>query len=82
MDDLARAIGAGARRERVRAGLTQDDVAEALGLDRAVIARIEAGTRPLKLDSELEALCDAIGTTVARLLLDATPDQKARFGYR
>ena len=50
--DLGRAI-AGARRER---GLTQEKLAEELGIDRSYLAKMETGQSSLALERSLRAL--------------------------
>lgn len=50
--DLGRAI-AGVRGER---GLTQEDLAKALVIDRGYLARLEAGASPLVLERSIRAL--------------------------
>jgi len=47
--------------------LTQGDMAEALGINRATYINIEAGRRKLALD-ELEKLCDKLGVTPSDIL--------------
>jgi transcriptional regulator with XRE-family HTH domain len=50
--DLGRAI-AGARRER---GLTQERMAEELGIDRSYLAKMESGRSSLAIERNLRAL--------------------------
>jgi transcriptional regulator with XRE-family HTH domain len=50
--DLGRAI-AGVRAER---GLTQEDLAKAIDVDRGYLARLEAGASPLVLERSIRAL--------------------------
>jgi len=55
------------RRAREAAGLTQEDVARALGVSRSAVAQIEAGRR--RVDSiELSKIARLLGRSVAELL--------------
>jgi transcriptional regulator with XRE-family HTH domain len=67
--DIGRAI-AGVRAER---GLTQAQLAEALGIDRAYLARLESGADQLVLERTLLAL-RRMGATVTVSLPDEEPD--------
>lgn len=53
--------------ERVKAKLTQDDLAEKLGVTRASIMRWEAGDTPLKV-SLLVAMADLFGCSLDYLM--------------
>jgi transcriptional regulator with XRE-family HTH domain len=57
--DLGRAI-AGVRAER---GLTQEELGRTAGIDRAYLARLEAGASPLVLERSIRAL-RRMGATV------------------
>ncbi|MBT0771759.1 helix-turn-helix transcriptional regulator [Kineosporia sp. J2-2] len=81
-DDLARTVGAAIRFRRSLADLTQDQLAERLGVDRAVVSRIESGARAVRLDGELVRLCAALNCTLRQLLTDATPAQRAALGVQ
>lgn len=62
-DDLAarrQALGDQLRDARLAAGLTQEQVALATGIDRPSVVRIERGQQDAKL-STLLRLCDALG---------------------
>jgi transcriptional regulator with XRE-family HTH domain len=63
---LARAIAA----ERVRAGMSQRQLAERLGMSRQTVTTIEAGQRGI-LVRDLVAICQALGVTLAELARDA-----------
>lgn len=67
--DLGRAI-AGVRAER---GLTQAQLAEELGIDRAYLARLESGADQLVLERAILAL-RRMGATVTVSLPDEDPD--------
>ncbi|MBJ7532874.1 helix-turn-helix transcriptional regulator [Rhodomicrobium vannielii ATCC 17100] len=43
--DVRRLVGENVRRYRLAAGLTQEQVAERMGVDRAYVSSLEAGTR-------------------------------------
>lgn len=75
---VARAI----RMRRGAADLSQQELADALGVDRAVVSRIESGERAIRLSDELVAVCGALGCTLRQLLMDATPEQRRVLGVR
>lgn len=58
---------------REKAGMYVRDAAEASGIDRSVITRIELGQRPCRV-AELAALADAYGIDRAALFHTATAD--------
>ncbi|MFE7754343.1 helix-turn-helix domain-containing protein [Streptomyces sp. NPDC057429] len=62
-----RAIGDQIRTARESAGLTQQQVAERIGMDRATYNRIEQGHAAALIDS-LIRIADAIGTELADLV--------------
>jgi transcriptional regulator with XRE-family HTH domain len=53
-NDLNHQIGAALRQARLSRGVTQDDLARLLAVDRVTISRYEHGTRPLPLASLLQ----------------------------
>ncbi len=53
-NDLNHQIGAALRQARLSRGVTQDDLAQLLAVDRVTISRYEHGTRPLPLASLLQ----------------------------
>ncbi|WP_432830237.1 helix-turn-helix domain-containing protein [Dactylosporangium sp. CA-092794] len=60
-------VGDRIRAARVAAGLTQGDLGERIGLDRTMVAKIEAGTR--RIDAlELVRLSSALGLSMAHFL--------------
>ena len=67
--DIGRAI-AGVRAER---GLTQAQLAEELGIDRAYLARLESGADQLVLERAMLAL-RRMGATVTVSLPEEDPD--------
>ncbi|KZC95796.1 helix-turn-helix domain-containing protein [Clavibacter tessellarius] len=68
------AVGLGRRihDERERAGLSQGQVASAIGLDRTAVNKIEAGIRKVTA-LELAAVADVLGMRMARLLEEPLP---------
>jgi transcriptional regulator with XRE-family HTH domain len=64
-------VGRRLRRVRTEAGLTQQDLADAVGLSRASIANMEAGRQPFPAHM-LFALARALDVTVENLLPDTS----------
>jgi Zn-dependent peptidase ImmA (M78 family)/DNA-binding XRE family transcriptional regulator len=56
-------IGARVRRARETRGLSQVDLAAAIGMSQAAVSNLEAGSRPMKVD-ELVAITRALGEDV------------------
>jgi transcriptional regulator with XRE-family HTH domain len=63
------AVGGRMRQLRMRAGLTQEAVAEAAGLTRQFYLAVEAGRRTLSLDNVF-AIADALGADPRDLFTD------------
>lgn len=61
------AIGSNVRAERARQKLTQERLAEQVGLDRKTISRIENGAHATLLD-HLILIADALGVPLADLV--------------
>lgn len=57
------------RQARIKAGLTQSALAEAIGCSQSDISRIESGERDITLE-RLKAIAAALGVPVAQLLAD------------
>ena len=57
---------------RKRRSITQEELAEALGLDHSTIAKYELGTRSVKIDT-IRKMCDYFGCTMDYLM--AQPEQ-------
>lgn len=57
------------RQARIKAGLTQSALAEAIGCSQSDISRIESGQRDITLE-RLKAIAVALGVPVAHLLAD------------
>lgn len=73
--DLRSVLAGAIRAERLRSGLTQDQLAADLGWSRTVITMIEARQRAVTAE-ELPALCRALNVTLAQLLRDADRDDR------
>ncbi len=69
MSDVRRILGANLRRERKRAGLTQEQLSAATGLPRATITRIEKGYREPRV-STLLSIAAALDAPLVCLLTD------------
>jgi transcriptional regulator with XRE-family HTH domain len=65
--DVRRHVGARVLSLRRQAGLTQEQLAEAIQVDRRAIGRVENGAVSVRLD-QLTAIARAIGVPVWRLL--------------
>jgi transcriptional regulator with XRE-family HTH domain len=59
---IAAAIGETLREARAAAGITQADVADAVGVSRQLYADIEAGKTALRMD-QLDGIARAVGVT-------------------
>jgi transcriptional regulator with XRE-family HTH domain len=77
-DALALTLARAIRAERTRAGLTQAQLGERLGVHAVTVSQIENVTRRVYVD-ELPAICDALGVTLAQLL-DRAPDARRSLG--
>jgi transcriptional regulator with XRE-family HTH domain len=77
--DLRKILAGAVRAERSRAGLTQGQLAQALGWERHAVTAVEAGARAVGVH-ELPSLCRALGVTLDRLLVDADPDDRDAIG--
>lgn len=65
--EARRALGVRIQAARVRADLTQEKLAEATGIARSTLQRIEAGTNDAKI-SHLLLIARAVGTPLRDLL--------------
>lgn len=79
MDRLAGAVGRAIARNRMAAGLTQEQVAEALGIGNEAVSRIERGLVMPNV-ARLMELADTFGCDVADLLTEvsARPGDQAK----
>ncbi|MEN9805957.1 MAG: helix-turn-helix protein, partial [Pseudomonadota bacterium] len=68
--ELAARIGAHARAARVAAGLTQEQLAERVGVQAAAVSRFENGAVGFSLGT-LRDITDALGIPLASLFDDA-----------
>jgi transcriptional regulator with XRE-family HTH domain len=66
-DELDDLVAANVRAARARANLRQEDLADELHWDRAIISRIEQGRRRIQLADAI-ALCEALGIELRQLL--------------
>lgn len=73
--DIRRVFGVNVRRYRVAGGLSQEAVAERMGVDRAYISSIERGRQNATLLTVWQAAL-ALGVRPAELL--AEPETKAK----
>lgn len=62
-----RAIGERVRQARLWANLTQEKLAELVGVDRSTVIRIEAGTSSARID-HLLLIAHAVGVALADLV--------------
>ena len=65
--DVQERFGDRLREVRNQAGLTQESLAEASGLDRSYYGGVERGERNVALRN-IEALADALGMTISNLM--------------
>jgi transcriptional regulator with XRE-family HTH domain len=79
-DALALAVARAIRAERVRAGLTQAQLAERLDLHPATVSQIETLARRVYID-EMPRICDALGITLDQLLFRAPDDARRMLGF-
>lgn len=68
---LAGLVGRAIARQRIRSGLTQDQVAERLGIGNEAVSRIERGLVMPNIE-RLVALADIFGCEAAALLTEAS----------
>ena len=64
-------LGAAIRAARLEQGLSQEALADAAGIDRSHMGKIERGERNVTL-LNVERIADALGLTVSALILRAT----------
>lgn len=78
-DELDHLVAANVRAARARLNLRQEDVADELGWDRAVISRIEAGRRRIQLADAI-ALCEGLQIDLRTLLAGVDSPTLQRLG--
>jgi transcriptional regulator with XRE-family HTH domain len=74
--DIRKVFGANVRRYRLAAGLSQEAVAERMGVDRAHVSSIERGNQNATLLTILQT-SQALGVAPADLLQETTVKAKA-----
>ncbi|MFC7579886.1 helix-turn-helix domain-containing protein [Schaalia naturae] len=72
VDVTVEQLGARVRESRLRKGVTQEDLAERVSLERTVINKIEAGTRKIQA-LELSDIADALGVSMSSFFNDPSP---------
>jgi transcriptional regulator with XRE-family HTH domain len=65
--DAQRRVGLNARKHRLAVRLTQEDVADRMGVDRSFVSGLERGERNLTLKS-LASLARALGVKLVQLV--------------
>lgn len=76
---LALVIARAIRAERARAGLSQAELGDLVGMHRATVGAIETTTRRVYAD-ELADLCGALGVTFEMLMSRASAEDKRKLG--
>jgi len=71
--ELGAIVARNVRVERARRGWRQEDLAEALGWTRGMVAHLESGRRSMAV-KHLPQLCKALDLSLAELFHDADPD--------
>ena len=79
MSDLEGIIAEAMRVERARAGLTQEELGQRIGLSGQAIWRIEHGQRSFPL-AKAPSLCRALGLSLAEFLQGADEDELDALG--
>lgn len=78
-EELDQLIAANVRAARARLDLRQEDVADEIGWDRAIITRIEKGRRRLTLP-DIIALCGALQIDLRQLLAGVDVETLQKLG--
>jgi len=71
--DLGVRIGHNIKVARAQQGLTQGQLAEALGIEPVTVSRIETGTHQPSI-SRLQQIAEVLGTSLAGLVADSRSD--------
>lgn len=71
--DLPLQLGARVRYYRMQAGLTQQELADAIGTARTTISQIERGHMDIRV-SALQLMARTMGVTPEQLMPDKTPE--------
>ena len=69
-DPILRKLGVAIRRERLKQGISQENLALAAGVDRSYMGGIERGQHNLTVMS-LAKIASAIGKSISELLVEA-----------
>ncbi len=80
MSDFSR-IGRRFGQLRAKSRLTQNQLANYLGVDQSLISRYEKGERPLS-SVQLESLANLFGCSVKTLVSEETPMEPLCFAFR
>jgi transcriptional regulator with XRE-family HTH domain len=70
--ELQRTLGANLRRYRVARGISQEELADEIGVHRTYLGGVERGERNLTLKS-VERIADSIGLEPMSLLVEGAP---------
>lgn len=81
MQDINATVGANVKRMRKRSGLTQEHVAQFLGIDQTLVSKMENGQRPIGV-SLLERLCDLFFCTLDDLLNESSGADRKTVAFR
>jgi transcriptional regulator with XRE-family HTH domain len=79
IDAFALALRQGIKAERGRRSISQAEFARRMGWVRQTATAVEQGTRVVYA-SELPMICEALGCTLSRLLVDAPAADRRRLG--
>lgn len=71
--DTGKRIGGNIKTARKKAGLTQSELAEAVGLEAVTLSRIETGTQLPGID-RLEQIAKALNTSLAALVAELSAE--------
>lgn len=63
-------IGREIRRRRTNAGMTQSDLAKAVGISQSAVVQIERGYKMPSI-ATLERICEVLGATASVIMIDA-----------
>lgn len=78
-DELDDLVAGNVRAARARSKLSQEDLADELGWDRAIVSRIETGRRRIHLADAI-ALCEALEIELHQLLAGINAETLRKLG--
>lgn len=78
--DSSKIIGKNIKAFRNRLGLSQDQVADFIGVDRSLVSNYESGKREVPL-AQLEKLCDLFAIEIEDLLEEDAINQNANLAF-